>query len=156
MSLKTWTQRFADYDAGAAISKSLINALASVVRGQRPGFDPELVKLARKRTDYENVWGKTPGWAITPEQTTQGLEWLNRRPIKKHLEPGDLAILEAFDHFVFKGYEIVDRTTHSAFPRLTTRPVYRVISKSGAWFDYASSPWQDGGDPFTVLSRGKK
>ena len=157
MALKTWIKRFTSYEAGEPITKSLINALGSVIRnvGSRES-DKELRKFVAQKVDYETTWNNTPGWQITPEQTEQGLSWLHRSAVKKHLLPKDLSVIDNFDYFLFKGFEIVDQTRHASFPKFEVKPVYRVVSKGGFWFDYASAPWQAGtASPFEILSRGK-
>ena len=158
MSIKTWNKRISTYYDGVPIPKSLINALTAVFRDTRGRFPKEVHERLATVARYPML----PAWSITPEQTTQGLEWLRLSKIWRTLSRGDKAIVEDFHRFTFQGVFTEDQTRHPSFPRVSARPVYRVHAKSGAWFDYASAPWQSGaygvgGHPsFKVMSRGKK
>ena len=157
---KTWSKRFEAYDMGMPITKGLIGSLRRIVEDVNTDNVPQR-SAAIMKTHYELTWNKGFGWQITPEQSEQGLNWLKRREVLKLLEEKDKAIVENFSHFTFVGFDMID--TSSAFRlRLSVRPVYRVHSKTGAWFDYASAPWQSGAygvgahPSFKLMSRGTK
>ena len=149
-TLKTWAKRFKAYDAGEPIPKGLIGSLKRIAGKQSA---PAAIV---QKVNYELVWNTAFEWKITQDQTLQGLGWLQRREIQKLMAPEDKAILEGFSHFTFKGFDLRLRNRW-----VVALPVYRVHSKSGAWFDYISTPWQSrsfqGEDclTFHVLSRGK-
>jgi hypothetical protein len=84
----------------------------------------------------------TGGWRITSEQTEKGLKWLKSREIQRKLTLAQVAIVDDFSHFEFVGVKAELQRT--VFFRPDYRPVYRVYAKNGKWFDYLSSPWQDG------------
>jgi hypothetical protein len=162
--MKTWVKRLEDYRKGGQISKSLINRAKGLIASKwitvKDG-NLDLWKMLKGTLDYELNTGATTRkgavrFNITPDQTAQGLEWLKRDRMKRLLGDQDFSILVNFSHFLFVGIEVVDATRHDAYPQFRCRPVYRVISKSGSWFDYASSPWQSGQASFDVLARGSK
>lgn len=161
-ALKTWTKRIALYDGGAEITKTLIGAMKRIITLSRRDLqnDKALHALLDHRFNHENSLvargAKAVRWNITGEQTTQGLNWLRRPRLMKFLEERDLAVIHNFSRFLFVGFEIEDKTRYPGFPRIEARPVYRVIAKNGAWFDYSSSPWQSGQESFTILARGSK
>ena len=160
---KTWTSRLESYRKGEQITNALINRakglLASKWLTVKDGNEA-LWKKLKSTLDYEVNGGATyrkgaVRFNITPEQTAKGLEWLRRDRLKKHLEPQDLTALESFSHFLFVGIEVQDITRSSTYEQFRCRPVYRVVSTDGSWFDYASSPWQSGQASFDILARGR-
>ena len=160
---KTWTKRLEDYRKGAQITKSLINRAKGLIASKwitlKDGNEA-LWNMLVATLDYEKNTGATTRkgavrFNITPEQTAQGLEWLRRPRLLKHLSPQDQQILADFSHFLFVGIDMENATRHGSYPQYRCRPVYRVISKTGAWFDYASSPWQSGQASFDILARGR-
>ena len=159
--MKTWVKRLENYRKGEQISKALINRAKGLIASKwitlKDGNEA-LWKMLAATLDYEKNTGATTRkgavrFNITPEQTAQGLDWLRRDRMKKHLEQRDQEILADFSHFLFVGIDMENVTRHGSYPQYRCRPVYRVISKTGAWFDYASSPWQSGQASFDILAR---
>lgn len=140
---RTWKKRIAAYDAGQPIEKAKIGAFRKVA-ASRPAYLPqledELVEVIRALFD------RGLAWHITPEQTEQGLRWLNLPKIKKQLGFREQSILENFSHFLF-----VDIQDLSTCYRSDSAPVYRVCSTDGRHFDYAPRPWQSNGIPFEIV-----
>lgn len=82
---------------------------------------------------------KTNGYALTPEHTRFGIQWLRSDP-KRAEECGiGQRVLDTFLEFRFVDVK-VDRISDWG-PRATILPVYRVISDA-PWVDYSWSPWQ--------------
>ena len=150
MSLKAWTKRFADYYDGAPIPKSIVNALCAVFRDTRERFAKEVHTKVEEVACYPMVHG----WAVSPEQTVLGLEWLRRREIWRTLSESNKGIVESFNRFTFRSVLAEDCTTNPHFPVTQARPVYRVHGASGKWFDYTPASWQSGLEPILVLDLG--
>lgn len=143
---RTWLRRIAAYNAGQPIEKSKIGAFRKLVC--RPHYLPELPAelTAAVRALWDDVGRSRFAWQITPEQTEQGLHWLKLPKIYRQMSPAQQAILDNFSHFLF-----VDVQDDSTTYRTDSAPIYRVCSTDGAWFDYASKPWQSQECPFEVV-----
>jgi hypothetical protein len=143
---RTWLRRIASYEAGTPIEKSKIRAFRTLVC--RPGYLSELEPtLAAKVQSLWDFGHSKFAWQITPEQTEQGLRWLNLPKIRKQLTESQKAILDEFSHFLF-----VDVQALSTRYRRDSAPVYRVCSHSHGHFDYVPRPWRSDGIPFEVVS----
>lgn len=123
MASNIWTKRIAEYQAGKPIPKSMVIAAASQVR--RDG--PHAQVIADAMTPPHEI-----AWAITPEQSAQGLKWCMGRQIFRQFTAHEQRILGTFSHFTFSGLDVVPR--FAGFK--DARPIYRVHSTTGAWFDY--------------------
>lgn len=87
---------------------------------------------------------------IVEEQAQKGLAWLwllHRTPKKKLAKKDspfsseNVSVLEHFHHF-----ELVNFVTYSTTRGLIdAKPVYRVVSIAGEYFDYVPYPWQSRG-----------
>lgn len=75
-------------------------------------------------------------WNITPEQTEQGLKWLQLKKVQKELNEKQKLITDNFLRFCFLTVEVYTRP-HGIHICL---PVYRIHSTFGAWFDYVAYP----------------
>jgi hypothetical protein len=135
---RTWKKRIAAYDAGQPIPKSHIYAfckLHSRYGSSREPISPELME------ELERLDARGFAWQITPEQTEQGLAWFKLRKVQKELNDSQRVIIEDFSHFLFVGVREYPRGHGFS----DYRPVYRVCSHSGPWFDYVATHWRKGG-----------
>lgn len=145
-----WAKRIKAYQAGEPIPKSMINAIKSALRRVETYSGRRIVANRYLSNDEWDalVLAFIPGeaavpdpglgWAITPEQTAQGLAWLNKLPKKHQLfEP------EQFSHFTFDGLRMLEHGS-SAYHHMKFQPVYRIHLRDGRSIAYAAFPWQSG------------
>ena len=145
MSLKTWQKRVGQFNAGEPISNSLINALKFIFNRSMMSGAREEQGMLEEHVLYQ--YGEGPGWKITPEQTQKGLDWLKRSNVWRHLEGNCQNIVNEFERFTFEGVRL-----EWVGLRQSAELVYRVYGKSGSYFDYTASPWQQGSrEPFDIL-----
>lgn len=142
---KSWTTRHEAFSAGQPIPKSLINAIRSALKRVET-MDGKVVYAAKLSDQEWNalVQAFIPGestipdpplcWAITPEQTEQGLRWLNGLPKRFRLfDPAE------FSHFTFDGLRMEEEGGY--FRTTSFSPVYRIHLKDGRSIAYTARPW---------------
>jgi hypothetical protein len=121
-------------------------------KAERPYFNDSYTQA-----DHDNVWVLRSkmknkfikGYSITKEQTEIGLEYLNKFMIKKRtgtltkpaidsgMTEAHLTVFKNFHKFMFVGY--LENMSWNGLSHMT--PIYRVISKSGEFFDYSPGHW---------------
>lgn len=131
---RTWKKRIDAYNAGAEIPKSIIYALCQRVADNSHKNPDDLADLLWR------LWARGFAWKITQVQTAQGLRWLNRPDVFRHLSDQErLMVTECFSHFLFVGMLRTSRGNS----RAEFAPVYRVCHANGVdTFDYVTKSWR--------------
>ena len=136
-----WEQRIKGYQEGSPISLSLIRQLRKIFNQGGNYYVPRKSPYENYLIDYVLYPDMNKGWAIASDETLKGLKYLKRQKIN----------VDNFDRFEFMGLLEIEESYCSVF-----FAVYRFYDKNGDWFDYASSPWQDGRMEFNILCESKK
>jgi hypothetical protein len=148
VAYKTWQGRLAAFQIGTPIPESLITRIRHIFSNGEQGVVDLLTKA-----EVVHPGKGTPGrisWRITDSQTKTGLAWLRRGEIMKLMTKAQQNIvLNDFECFLFMGVMAVYKNPYTG--SMDYAPVYRVVSNSGEWFEYISSPWQNASTHFMVI-----
>lgn len=91
-------------------------------------------------TSILNVINKG-SYAITPSQSSKGIEWLNRRSFKKNGDVRKNCPLKAFERSIvqnFREFRFVGLYNVSETGSRNYMPIYRAISNDYTWFEYVA------------------
>lgn len=139
MSFATWKKRIEQYQQGAPIQESYIVALRKALRST--SLDNEIYGMLMHEASYRSGLAR---WAISQAQTDKGYRWITGQKVYRRFTEEQRRIIDHFDHFLFVGV-----TEHAGPVPLglyrSYRPVYRVCTADGDWFDYSATAWQEGG-----------